>query len=114
VKTFYPPLGAQAPTLLVPFASQPLQLRPTEQRSFLLLPAQTKEYEIATFGETDTLIVLNERAADGSLTYLAGDDDSGEERNARLKIRLVGGREYELKVRLYYAQEEGSSAVMYW
>ena len=46
--------------------------------------------------------------------YVAGDDDSGEDRNAALKLRLLQGREYILRIRLYYSYKPGGFAVMYW
>ena len=51
---------------------------------------------------------------DGQLRYVAGDDDSGEERNSSLSVKLFQGRRYVVRVRLYWAGRSGESAVMYW
>ncbi len=47
------------------------------------------------------MIVLFEEI-DGQPRYVKGDDDSGTERNAQLAVRLIRGRRYLLKVRLYW------------
>ena len=44
----------------------------------------------------------------GSIRY----DDSGEGRNAQFKIRLIKGRKYVLRIRLYYKHAAGETAVM--
>ena len=69
-------------------------------------------YEIRTFGASDTVIVLFED--DGELRYLAGDDDSGQAFNARLQVKLLKGRKYVLRVRLYHENRAGETAVMMW
>ncbi len=50
----------------------------------------------------------------GALRYKAGDDDSGEDRNACIRARLYQGRKYVLRVRLYYATAVGETGVMLW
>ncbi|HWO12483.1 MAG TPA: M12 family metallopeptidase [Polyangiaceae bacterium] len=113
VHTFYPPLSTEGPPVLSPFTSQQLALAPGEQAAFVLKPGQTRDYEIRTFGTADTVMVLFERTPSGPV-YVAGDDDGGEDRNSRLTLRLIQGREYELRLRLYFSTERGSFAVMYW
>ncbi|MFA4844948.1 MAG: M12 family metallopeptidase [Patescibacteria group bacterium] len=114
VKTFYPaPTKKAEPNLLSRLKSVDIDLKPGEQRDFVLRPKKTRDYTIRTFGESDTVIVLFEKTASGPV-YVAGDDDSGEDRNAELKLRLIQGREYILRVRLYYSYEPGGFAVMYW
>jgi hypothetical protein len=113
VKTFYPRLGATDYEDLKPFDSKRLSIREGEQRNFVIRPEATRNYEIRTFGTSDTVIVLFEDES-GELRYRAGDDDSGEDRNAYLKFKLVAGRRYVLRVRLYYASQAGETAVMLW
>jgi len=60
------------------------------------------------------VIVLFVEDADGKLRYIAGDDDSGSGRNARLVQRLDRGRNYVLRVRLYWSYRRGECAVMHW
>lgn len=114
VRTFYPPLTPADDDQLVLLEAKRLQLSPGEQRSFVFKPTVDRYYEIRTFGTSDTVIVLFERTAGGRDTYLAGDDDSGEDRNAYLRRRLHAGRTYVLRVRLYYAADSGETAMMWW
>ena len=79
----------------------------------MLRPTATRKYTLQTFGASDTVMVLFERA-DGQLRYLAGDDDSGEDRNATFRLKLFQGREYVVRVRLYFSQGSGETAVMMW
>ncbi len=50
----------------------------------------------------------------GEPRYLTADDDSGEDRNAYIRVKLIKGREYILRIRLYYASSLGETAVMIW
>lgn len=112
MRTWYP--GEQpAPATLQPFQSAPLTLAPKQQADFAISPPSSRSYEIATFGAADTVAVLFE-LVEGELRYLAGDDDSGEDRNAHLSLKLFQGREYVLRVRLNWAGQSGQTAVMYW
>ena len=77
-----------------------------------IAPTATRDYEIRTFGTSDTVVVLFVEEG-GELQFLAGDDDSGEDRNAYLKVKLFKGRKYVLRVRLDYA-EAWVTAVMLW
>jgi hypothetical protein len=51
---------------------------------------------------------------DGEWRFLAGDDDSGQDLNAEFQARLVAGREYMLRIRLYWSNAGGGTAVMMW
>ncbi|CAL9618243.1 beta-glucuronidase AbsR1 [Streptomyces sp. enrichment culture] len=113
VLRWYPPLDASRPPALVPFRSAPLRLGPGEQADFTVEPAETREYTVAAFGDCDTVVVLFEER-DGEPRYLAGDDDGGTPRNARLRARLVKGRRYFVRVRLYSGWGPGETAVMCW
>jgi hypothetical protein len=114
VKTFYPPLGRADYTELRPFQSVPLSLSASQQANFTFAPDATRYYELRTFGASDTVMVLFENEANGEPRYMTGDDDSGEDRNAYIRIKLVKGRNYTLRVRLYYADRTGDTAVMVW
>lgn len=113
VKTFYPAIDEAAEPTLRPTESVRLQIGPGEQRSFHIAPDATRNYTIQTFGISDTVMVLFEDV-NGELRYLRGDDDSGEDRNASISIRLRKGRKYVLRVRLYYADRTDETAVMLW
>ena len=112
-KGFYPSLEKAKDPVLTPFRSQPLALGPGQQANFRIRPPYSRRYTIQTFGASDSVIALFEDAKGGP-RFLAGDDDSGADRNARLLSNLQGDREYILRVRLYYAQASGETAVMYW
>lgn len=113
VHTFYPPMSAQDYRPLRPFQSEKLAIREGQQANFLIEPTATRPYEIRTFGPSDTVIVLFEEEG-GEPRYLAGDDDSGEDYNAYLRVKLLSGRKYVLRVRLYYSDRAGETAVMLW
>lgn len=49
---------------------------------------------------------------DGDYRYVSGDDDSGTDRNARIRARLRRGRKYVARLRLYYAHSKGNFAIM--
>jgi hypothetical protein len=98
---------------LDPFVSAPLKLAHREQANFAISPPSSRKYELGSFGSGDTVAVLFEEV-DGELRYRAGDDDGGEERNARIQAKLFKGRSYVLRVRLNWAGWAGGAAVMYW
>ena len=112
VLKFFPAIKPELP-VLDPFKSVPLSLSPAEQADFALEPSASRTYEIATFGTADTVLVLFENV-DGELRFVAGDDDSGEDRNSRVSAKLFQGRHYVVRVRLYWAGESGQTALMYW
>ena len=93
--------------------SRPLSINAGQQLDLRLLPKRSRLYEIKTFGTSDVVIVLFEDV-NGEMKYLGGDDDSGEDRNAYLKLRLSRGKKYVLRLRLYYADHAGETAVMWW
>jgi len=112
VRTWYPELQPTLPTL-EPFASAALDLEPKEQADFVLAPPGTREYSIGTFGASDVVLVLLERVGD-ELRFVAGDDDSGADRNALIRQKLFQGREYVVRVRCYYSWQSARAALMYW
>ncbi|MDH6454696.1 MULTISPECIES: M12 family metallopeptidase [unclassified Streptomyces] len=113
VLRWYPPTEQVRPPELVPFRSVPLGLGPGEQADFTVEPPETREYTVGTFGDGDTVVVVFEER-DGEARYLNGHDDGGTPHNATLKARLVKGRRYFVRVRLYSAWGSGETAVMCW
>jgi hypothetical protein len=112
VKNFYPPLAAEYPELK-PLEVARLAIRPGEQKNFVIRPTATRNYTMQTFGESDTVMVLFEDI-DGDLRYVTADDDSGEDYNAKIQVKLFSGRNYVLRVRLYYSGGSGETGVMLW
>ncbi|MDJ0773100.1 MAG: M12 family metallopeptidase [Mastigocoleus sp. MO_167.B18] len=113
VKNFYPPLGDEDYTKLQPSISVPLSIEPGQQKNFTIEPDVTRHYNFSTFGVSDTVIVLFENI-DGELHYLTADDDSGEDYNANLRVKLFKGRNYVLRIRLYYSDRAEETTVMMW
>ncbi|MFG6104157.1 M12 family metallopeptidase [Leptothoe sp. EHU-05/26/07-4] len=112
VRRFYPP-NTPIFTELKPFELQRLSIAPGQQRDFSIAPTATRTYTIQTFGSSDVVMVLFEEE-NGDYRYVAGDDDSGWDRNAQLSVRLYSGRRYVLRIRMYYEWASGESSVMLW
>lgn len=110
---WYPPMAPQDPPKLVPFVSHSLMLAPRQQADFLVEPPATRRYRIGTFGQNDVVLTMFEEIGGGP-RFLAGDDDSGEDRNALIDVKLFQGRRYVVRVRMYYPSASGQTAVMYW
>ena len=113
VKSFYPALRGDDYDELTPFQSVQATLNPGEQLNFHVRPSATRVYTFATFGWSDTVLVLFEEI-DGQPRYVTGDDDSGYARNARFEQKLFAGRTYILRVRLYWQHRKGDFGVMMW
>lgn len=93
--------------------SQRLAIKAGQTRVFNFTPKRTRTYRIGTFGTSDTVMVLFEATPNGNV-QIAGNDDSGTDLNARIDMRLVSGRRYQVGVRLYYAEMAAETAIMVW
>lgn len=112
VKKFYPG-STPTPVQLKPYLSVLVDIEPGQQLDFIIRPEISREYTIQTIGYVDTVIVLFEDV-NGNQTYIDGDDDSGWSRNAEIRTRLMQGKTYYLKLRLYSASATGQGAVIVW
>lgn len=110
VLKWYPALGAQTPTLEA-FKAVSVTLAAGQQVNYLFKPTESRRYAIATTGASDTLLGLFEEV-DGVPRYLAADDDSGEDRNARISYKLFAGRRYHVRLRLYHPGQTGVTSLM--
>jgi len=110
VKKLYPSLKPKLPELR-PYESERFNIEAGEQVDFVIRPTSSQKYSIRTFGKMDTVMVLFE-VRDGIQEYMAGDDDSGQDYNAKIEHRLNRGREYILRTRLYYTESQGSGSIM--
>jgi hypothetical protein len=108
---WYPPLKASL-TTLQPFQAAAADLAAGQQIDMAIKPTESRKYRIETKGASDTLLTLFEDI-DGEPRFLAGDDDSGEERNASITYKLFKGRKYIVRLRLYYPGQSGKTSVMY-
>jgi len=111
VKKFYPPILSSEYIEMKVSNSQPMDIKSGQQKNFVFKPTRSKKYKIETFGTMDTVMVLFEKSSTEEI-YLAGDDDSGTETNSKIHMRLIKGRTYVIRVRLYYAEDEGVGSVM--
>jgi len=112
IKSFYPGRRKKE-RQLDPFESHHLRLQPGQQVDFKISPAFTRTYVVQTFGTSDSVLVLFDNT-DGASRYVAGDDDSGKDSNARIETKLFRGREYVLRLRMFYSDMGGQIAVMLW
>lgn len=117
MRQFYPPKQTGDPLIpLEPYRSVLLDFTSGEQQEYILNITSSRVYLIGTFGDVDTKMVLYEIHPDGKgeeEDFLAEDDDSGEERNARISIRLLKGRQYELRVRMVFGKPNNSSLMFF-
>jgi hypothetical protein len=112
IRTFYPPLGPEMRTL-ERGTSQPLDVPVGEQANFLFEAGATAKYKVQTFGDCDTQIVIFEEVG-GEWRFLAADDDSGDDRNAFVGIRLRSGNRYAIRARLKHAAGGTKPTIMLW
>jgi hypothetical protein len=110
-KKWYPSVKA-APKTLQLAQAQTVALAAGQQVDFAIKPAASRKYTIETSGASDTLLVLFENI-NGEPNYLSGDDDSGQDRNARITYKLFRGRSYIVRLRLYYPGLSGKVSLMY-
>jgi hypothetical protein len=113
VQHFYPVLDQSSFPELKISESQKIAVSNGDQANFLIRPQATRYYNIQTFGTSDATLTLFEDD-DGNLRYQSGDNDSGENRNASLKVKLMAGRHYVARIRLHYNGEPTPPAVMMW
>lgn len=108
---WYPALAPALP-LLQPFQSVTAELTAGQQIDYTIQPDATRKYTIETKGASDTLLTLFENV-NGEARFLAGDDDSGEDRNAQITYKLFQGRTYIARLRLYYPGQSGKTSLLY-
>lgn len=109
VQRFYPPQTAAAPI-------DPMQLRslPEEagaQRDFVFEPQATREYVIRTLGTSDVKVVVFEER-DGEPRHLVAEDDSGEDANTEITVKLVLGRRYFIRARVHHVSGAAGAALV--
>jgi hypothetical protein len=109
--SWYPGATAPQARTLAPFQSVAVELAAGQQVDFTIKPPSSRKYTIATSGASDTLLALFEDVA-GQPRYLAADDDSGEDRNASIRYKLLKSRTYHARLRLYYPGETGMTSLM--
>jgi len=111
LRKWYPP---QQPALstLAPFQPSVVDLAAGQQMDHIIKPTASRKYTVETKGASDATLVLFENV-DGEPRFLAGDDDSGEERNAKIDQKLFAGRTYIARLRVVHPGPSGKTALMY-
>jgi hypothetical protein len=112
-KTFYPATAEKDFPKLELRRSVDLDIAAGMQKDFIIIPPATRKYTIQTFGLSDTVMTLFEEVG-GKMAFRKGDDDSGEDFNAKITDKLVRDKKYLLRVRLFYSERDGETAVMMW
>jgi len=107
---WYPGTTSQ-PASLEPFKSVAVDLAAGQQVDYVFQPPGSRKYTIATKGASDTLLALFEEVG-GQPRYLIADDDSGDDRNASITYKLLKGRTYHVRLRLYYPGQTGMTSIM--
>ena len=111
VKSFYPLVASTSIKKLHLHKSLPIKAGSGGQDDFIFTAPSTKKYTFQTVGELDTVMVISEKAKTEN-HYLAGDDDSGLDKNAKIRLALVKGREYLINIRVMYAPDLQSGSVI--
>jgi hypothetical protein len=111
VKSFYPLVTPASVKKLQLHKSVPVIATSGGQDDFIFKAPSTKKYTFQTVGELDTVMVIYEKAKTEN-HYLAGDDDSGLEKNAKIRLPLVKGRDYLVNIRVMYAPDLQSGSII--
>jgi hypothetical protein len=111
VRQFYPVLKTSSIVKLKHGKSAAINASSGGQSDFIFKAPSTRKYTFQTVGELDTVMVVSEK--DGKKThYMGGDDDSGFEKNAKLRLPLVKGRDYLINIRVMYAPSANSGFII--
>jgi len=111
VKSFYPLLQKSKVVNLKPLQSTIIRAATGGQSDFVFKATATKKYTFQTFGNMDTVMVVSEKGKKENY-YLSGDDDSGFEKNTKIELPLVAGREYLVNVRVMYTEENNEGGIV--
>jgi len=112
IKKVYPKLPSAMPTLQA-FTTKEVVAKSGDQANFHFEPTETRRYTVRMFGKTDAVLVLFEEG-NNTQTYLAGTDDSGEDHNGELTVKLEKGKTYSVRIRVMYREPDANCAVMVW
>jgi hypothetical protein len=111
VKAFYPVVTPKAIVKLQLHKSVVIKAGSGGQDDFIFTAPATKKYTFQTVGDLDTVMVVSEKAKTEN-HYLAGDDDSGLEKNSKITLPLVKGRDYLINVRVMYSTGKQSGSII--
>jgi len=111
VRSFYPTIQNAAIVNLEWKKAFAITAGPGDQNDFVFKATNSKKFVFQTAGHLDTVMTISEKTKD-DVFYLAGDDDSGTDRNAKITLPLIQGREYLINVRVLYAAEVQSGSLI--
>jgi hypothetical protein len=110
--TFYPATNPNKDILVTAGVPCDIPVKSSEQQNYIFKPTLTKYYDIQTTGKLDTVMVLSEKLAGNKLQYLSGDDNSGTDNNALIRIKLFRGKTYVIKLKVYYKPVKGKTTLI--
>lgn len=110
----YPAVSQIAMSTLIPSQSVAIAAQKEQQQDFYFIPTETRYYDLQTFGKTDNVMVLFEQGKNKELTYLTADDNTSIDQGSKLRIKLFRGKEYVIKVRMIFKQDEEKASIMIW
>jgi len=93
------------------YDSKVISLAPGEQFDTVYVPKATDTYKISTFGKTDLVLTVFEETETGP-RFLKGDDDGGQDQNASVELKLMKGKSYVIRTRLYFNDADGDFSLM--
>lgn len=109
VKSFYPITAKNSSIQLN--KSMAIKAKSGKQDDFEFTPDTTKKYTFQTVGVLDTVMVIWEKGEEEN-HYLAGDDDTGADKNSKIILPLVKDRTYIINVRVIYAANQSGSLII--
>jgi len=102
IRKAYPPVIVAKVVRLSPNKSAVIKAASGDQNDFYFTAPLTRKYNFQTYGELDTVMVIFEKGPKQEY-YLSGDDDSGVEKNSKIRLPCVKGRRYRINVRVLYS-----------
>ena len=109
---FYPGKNPNKDIVVKEMESYPIDLKNSQQQNFIFKPELNKYYTIQTMGKLDTVMVLSEQLPAKKLLYLSGDDNSGTDKNALIRIKLFRGKTYTINLKVYFKKAGAKASLM--
>lgn len=101
VKSFYPVVTTKNRVKLQLNESAVIKSDSGGQDDFIFTAPSTKKYTFQTVGQLDTVMVVSE-IAETENYYMSGNDDSGFDKNSKITLPLVKGRDYLVHLRVLF------------
>ncbi len=112
VQKLYPPLDElDALPKLRRYDSRVVKLAPGEQFDAVYEPKGTDKHTIETFGKTDLVLTVFLDTPEGP-RFLKGDDNAGQDEQARIEMKMSKGQRYVIRTRLYFNETDGEFGLM--